>query len=292
MKQHGPRLGSGFPGRRLGRAFPVVLVAALTAALAGGTAGAGLFDDATSARHYTAGRPPWYRGTTPAGARVAAIPVAVAPATDGSPEDWLPRAELERLAADATARLAERVAARGGPALLAEALPDAPGPALYLGCEGGAEPPGLCHESTHALTLSITHASSRWRDAVAPRLAAAGADHLLILRLAVADHWLRQKDAKGNKDIPLGTDYAQPVPWLTSLDTPVTVLQLTGMLVDARGKVVRSGVEGLVAVRTGFGESALGFQRTLRAEDVAAVRAGGRWGAALDSLVSGLLGGK
>jgi len=89
------------------------------------------------------------------------------------------------------------------------------------------------------------------------------------------------------------------VPWLTSLDTPVCVLQLEGVLVGPDGKLVRSAVEGVYATRTRFGESVIGLQRVLTDEDVAKVRTALRredlpgtplvWEAALDALVRELV---
>ncbi|HZA51832.1 MAG TPA: hypothetical protein VE549_13900 [Myxococcaceae bacterium] len=37
------------------------------------------------------------------------------------------------------------------------------------------------------------------------------------------------------------------LPWLTSLETPVSVLQLTGALIDRSGQAVRIGAEGSAA---------------------------------------------
>ena len=48
----------------------------------------------------------------------------------------------------------------------------------------------------------------------------------------------------------LGTGFTKSLPWLTSLETPVAVLQLTGALVGRDGKAIRIGSEGFYAKRT------------------------------------------
>jgi hypothetical protein len=72
--------------------------------------------------------------------------------------------------------------------------------------------------------------------------------------------------------LELGTANTASLPWLTSMETPVAVLQLTGALVDREGKAIRIGAEGFMAKRTRFALSAIGAQELLRDEDVAQAR--------------------
>jgi hypothetical protein len=89
------------------------------------------------------------------------------------------------------------------------------------------------------------------------------------------------------------------VPFLTSLDTPAQVLQLTGALIDRDGSAIRIGAEGLFARRTGVLVTSLGAQELLTDEDIERVRTGRRdelpgrplvWQAALRNLVAELTG--
>ena len=100
-----------------------------------------------------------------------------------------------------------------------------------------------------------------------------------------------------DKSVELGTGYTTALPWLTSLETPVTVLQLTGALVDRQGRAVRIGAEGILAVRTPLLASGLGAQRVLSPDDVDRARVlkdAGRpgqplvWRAALCTLIGQL----
>ena len=77
----------------------------------------------------------------------------------------------------------------------------------------------------------------------------------------------------------------------------MSVLQLTGALIDREGKAVRIGAEGILAVRTPLAASGFGLQRILSEEDVRRARSVERddgtpaWRAAVCALVSHL-GGK
>jgi hypothetical protein len=102
----------------------------------------------------------------------------------------------------------------------------------------------------------------------------------------------------GSKAIELGTGRSATAPWLTSLDDPVEVLQLTGALIDADGKVLRVAAEGLLARRTGMIASVLGAQEVLTEADLASLRAAPAGGgptvleAALGALIRGLTSGR
>jgi len=110
------------------------------------------------------------------------------------------------------------------------------------------------------------------QDPGSPRNAAlldsTNASHTLIITLEVGQYWPRQGGLRGSKSVELGAGHTVPLPWLTSLETPVSVLQLTGALVNRDGKAVRIGAEGLVAQRTPLVASGLGAQRLISDEDV------------------------
>jgi hypothetical protein len=103
----------------------------------------------------------------------------------------------------------------------------------------------------------------------------------------------------GTKEVELGTDHTVQLPWLTSLEAPVSVLQLTGALVGPDGKAKRIGAEGLLARRTSLGLSSIGAQELITDAEVEALLTARRedlpgaplvWETALRSLVAGLTG--
>ena len=149
------------------------------------------------------------------------------------------------------------------------------------------------------MQLSVGRPSKEWVAAADASLASAGAARGLVLTLEVADYLPRQTGLRGDKSVELGSGYTVELPWLTSLETPVSVLQLTGALVGRDGRAVRIGAEGVLAKRTGIVASAFGLQALLSDEDVQQLRTARRddlkgrplvWQAALRSLVAELTG--
>lgn len=149
------------------------------------------------------------------------------------------------------------------------------------------------------LHLSVTRPSVGWVTWADSLAGARRTDLTLVVTLEVGQYWIRQRGFRGTKEVELGTDHVARLPWLTALEGPVAVLQLTGALVDRDGKVARIGAEGLMARRTPMKVSALGAQALITEEDVRELRtlrrrdlAGGPlvWHVALRSLVEHLTG--
>jgi len=175
------------------------------------------------------------------------------------------------------------------------------GPDVRFGARrGGADDDGIPRAPSEIdtreprrMTFEVEGPSKKWRERV---IAAAGDSSaaVIAIQLGFDEYWVRQASWKGNKTIELGTGRSMPVAWLTSLDDPVQVLQLTGAVVSREGKVLRVGAEGLIARRTGMKASVAGVQEILTEDDLAALFEPPRaerpvWHAALRSLVEGLL---
>ncbi|HWE40910.1 MAG TPA: hypothetical protein VG432_00265, partial [Gemmatimonadaceae bacterium] len=129
--------------------------------------------------------------------------------------------------------------------------------------------------------------------------AGAGVADALVITVEISDYYVQQKGLAGRKEVELGTGYTVSLPWMTGLDTPVSVLQLTGALIDSSGTAVRIGAEGLVARRTGIIAGSFGTQRVVTDEDVDQLRTARRtdipgqplvWQVALRNLLAGLTG--
>jgi hypothetical protein len=149
------------------------------------------------------------------------------------------------------------------------------------------------------MQLSVGRPSRAWTGWMGEVAAGAGVERVLVVTLEIGQYLPRQVGVRGDKVVELGTGYVQALPWLTSLETPVQVLQLTGALVDRQGQAVRIGAEGIAARRTRLLVSAVGGQELLGDADVASVRALRRddlpgrplaWRAALAQLVAGITG--
>ena len=164
-----------------------------------------------------------------------------------------------------------------------KALSAAPGrglvpPNVYFGCERDATDDcvergdSVLGRRGTTMRLAVERPSPAWVARHAAMLDSSNASHALLVTLEIGQYWTRQSGLLGTKSVELGTGYVVPVPWLTSLETPVSVLQLTGALIDREGKAVRIGAEGLYAQRTPLMASAVGAQRLISDDDVAQVR--------------------
>lgn len=271
------------------RCWPLATVALLIASTLTASAATqrGTFDKA-----------PFYDGKVSAGLR----PVAHAPLRfHGELADLDPTPQKSRALASLLDSLRAELDAFGLTAALTGTLPEGE-PDVRFGCRrGGTGPDGLPlgadeidTREPRRMTFDVEGPKRPWRDAA--RAAAGDSVRAIVsIQLRFGEQWVRQKNLKGSKTIELGTGRTMDLQWLTSLDDPVQVLQLTGALVTPEGRLVRVGAEGIGARRTGMTASVLGAQEVMTEDDLAALLVPGPdgvapWRAALRSLVAGLIG--
>jgi len=177
-------------------------------------------------------------------------------------------------------------------------------PDVQFGCI--ADITGECMvRETHAppnrslVRLAVARPSPDWIDGSAVALERAGMERAILITLEVGHLWPELRNLRGDKVVRLGTGHDASVPWLTSLDAPVAVIQLTGALIGRDGRALRIGAEGLMARTTPLLASAFGARRLISDEDVERARAARRenlpgrplaWQAALLELVAQLTG--
>jgi hypothetical protein len=149
------------------------------------------------------------------------------------------------------------------------------------------------------MRLAVGRPSTGWTAWTRQAMDEAGAEGTLVITLEVGQFWIQPRGWRNDKMVELGTGHAVRLPWLTSLEAPVSVLQLTGALVDRDGRAVRIGAEGLLARRTDLILSSLGVQRLISDDDVERLRTSRRddlpgsplvWEVALRNLVAQLTG--
>lgn len=260
---------------------------------------------------------PWYAGarTTPvaaAGTRVGILPVLYQRGATQS-EIFDPKATTDSpmgtLLRDMNAYLDSLTAANGTVPVRLDAAPvsvaGAVAPDVRFGCmtednlpDGDcATPGGALGRRNQRMHLAVGRPSAPWTAGAASAMATANVSHAIVLTLEVGQFLPRQSGLLGDKSIELGTKHIVPLPWLTSLETPVAVLQVTGALIGRDGKAVRIGAEGLLAKRTRLLVSAIAAQELLTNEDLEAMRTRRRtelpgqplvWQQALKDLVSQL----
>ncbi len=241
-------------------------------------------------------RAPFYDGKVPEGLGSVALTGVTYREEFGSLDSTPERSPaLAALLDSLDTALDEIALAHGGLARLATAATAKGAPDVLFGCRrGGTDEDGFPRapseiDPTEPLRMAfeVEGPGKTWTQEIA-----AASEATLVVTLGFGDYWVRQKDWKGGKQIELGTGRTAPVEWLTSLDDPVQVLQLTAALVSREGKVLRVGAEGLAARRTSFKASVVGLQEVLTEADlaaIAAVPAGGQmptWREALTSLVT------
>jgi hypothetical protein len=178
-------------------------------------------------------------------------------------------------------------------------------PDVQFGCLADIDGECMAREAAHAppnrslVRLAVARPSPEWIDGSAVALERAGKEYALLITLEVGQLWPEQRNLRGDKVVRLGSGHDARVPWLTSLDAPVSVIQLTGALVGRDGRAVRIGAEGLAARPTPLLASAFGAQRLISDEDVERARTARRedlpgrplaWQAALLELVAQLTG--
>ncbi|HYD54604.1 MAG TPA: hypothetical protein VEA99_18365 [Gemmatimonadaceae bacterium] len=293
--------------RRL-HAVPTILTAALLAAgctATGSTFGSGVGDAFLE-------RPPYYAGATvaPDVRAIAHLPIGwqrgasdlplFEPASDQG-------SAVAALLAEMNAYLDSLGASRRVAVDAASPLPAGTPPDVRFGCtelpgddcEGEKEAErGLFNRRGPRMRLAVGRPSTGWTSGAARSIERSGASHLLVLSLEAGQYFLRQQGWQGRKVVELGTDHTVSQPWLTAIDRPVQVIQLTGALMDRDGKAVRIGAEGLFAKRTGLVMSSLGMHALVTEDDVKALRTARRddlpgrplvWQVALRTLVEGLV---
>lgn len=149
------------------------------------------------------------------------------------------------------------------------------------------------------MRLAVGRPSPEWTAWMNEVMGAQNVSRALVLTLEVGHYLPRQRGLRGTKEVELGTGHTQSLPWLTSLETPVAVLQLTGAIVGGDGWAIRIGAEGFALRRTRLAVSALGGVELLREEDVAESRTARRddlpgrplaWQVAMRHLVANLTG--
>ncbi|HKP28131.1 MAG TPA: hypothetical protein VJU15_01970 [Gemmatimonadales bacterium] len=125
---------------------------------------------------------------------------------------------------------------------------------------------------TDKMRLAIGRPSQQWIQYAARLAVPDGNSHSLVITVELSQYLLRQKGILGKKVLELGTGYTVNFPWLTSLDTPVQVVQLTGALVAHDGRAVRIAAEGMLARRTDLLTSSIGGQNLITDGEIALLR--------------------
>ncbi len=117
------------------------------------------------------------------------------------------------------------------------------------------------------MVLHLDRPGGEWREQAAALVAQAGVPYAIVVQLGVSQY-MKGYSGVFTKEVALGTGYRQPIKFLTAEDKPVEVLHVTGVLVDATGKVVRAGAEGIVLRDTPFLAQAVDASRVFDPQEI------------------------
>lgn len=269
--------------RRYSTLFAVAGIVTLTAcATTGATFRSGVGDSFPDTPPYRAGS----ALARVAGARVGMLPVAYqrgASQADIFDPSSAPASPISALLAEMNAYVDSLTRAAGTSTAVRLSTPAGTPPDVQFGCvqessddcaDPSAAGPAVRSSSGEQprMRLAVGRPSADWTASTRAALDQAGAQRALVLTLEVGQYWITKTGWANRKSIALGTGYSVPLPWLTSLDAPVRVLQVTGALMDRDGLAVRIGAEGLLARRTGLVMSGLGAQALISDDDVQQLR--------------------
>jgi len=192
------------------------------------------------------------------------VPIALDPELTASLGYGQRSAEFVPLVAAMNARLQGMSCCRY---VTGAALP--PGaPWVYVGSADGEFAPAeaqeqvFAHDQSPPMVMHVRKPSLAWSQAMAALLAREGARYAVVVSLGVSQYPKGRQGVFGKK-VLLGTGHQEPVEFLTAEDKLLEVLQLTGVLVDAQGKVVRAGAEGILARDTPFAAQVFDVSKVL-----------------------------
>lgn len=184
------------------------------------------------------------------------------------------------------------------------ALPEG-APWVYVGsADGELAPPETQaerepHDRIAPMVMHLRKPSPAWQQGMRELLAREGVGHAVVVFLGVSQYPKGREGTFGKK-VVLGTGHEEPVRFLTAEDRLLEVLQLTGVLVDGQGRVVRAGAEGILARDTPFPAQVFGVEKSIDERSLAKVLTTTRrsdlpgvplsWEVSLSNLVSQLRG--
>lgn len=135
-------------------------------------------------------------------------------------------------------------------------------PYLFVGSsEAESAPPATMmmrseEELYPPMALYLEKPSRQWKGSLRQLIDENAGDYALLVWVGLTEY---PKGNKGvfKKKVVLGTGYEREIRLLSAVDKPVEVLQLTGVLLDRNGEIVRAGAEGFLHEDSPFWVQAL-----------------------------------
>jgi hypothetical protein len=101
------------------------------------------------------------------------------------------------------------------------------------------------HDKYAPMIIALKKPAKEWKTALNEQLDTVRGAYVLCIKLAFAEY---PKSDMGlfMKKVRLGTNYDRVIRFLSAEDEAVEVLQVTGILLDKKGDVLRAGAEGII----------------------------------------------
>lgn len=130
-------------------------------------------------------------------------------------------------------------------------LPQKGAPYLFVGSSEAETAPHATlmmrdeHDMYPPMALFLDKPSKDWRKSFGETMQAQQGEYALMIWIGLSEY---PKANKGvfKKKVVLGTGYEHEIRFLSAVDKPVEVLQLTGVLMDREGNILRAGAEGIL----------------------------------------------
>lgn len=145
---------------------------------------------------------------------------------------------------------------------LTEPLPKSGKPYLFVGSSEAASAPPVTmmmredHDMYPPMALYLEKPAKDWKKAYQELMSKGEGEYSLHIWVGLTEY---PKANKGvfKKKVVLGTGYEREIRFLSAVDKPVEVLQVTGILLNKEGAVIRAGAEGFLHEDSPFWVQAL-----------------------------------
>ena len=147
-------------------------------------------------------------------------------------------------------------------------LRDQNAPSFYLGSSAGDNVPFAAEmeqeefEKYPPMITYLANAKASWKTKATQFMAEQQLDYVIRIWVSIAQYPKADKGMFG-KQVRLGTNYNEPIKFVSGELVPVEVLQISGYLVSRQGDVVRAGAEGVAHSDTPFWLQVLKLEKVL-----------------------------